>query len=481
MQLAQRADNADPLDVMSERSATGQRSALFISHANPEDNTFTLWLGAKLAALGYEVWADVMKLSGGVDWQRRLEGALRDRARKVLFVGTPAGAEKQGPRNEIQIANQVGRTIDDSEFVIPLRVEPFNAPFLIAQAQYIDFQSGWVQGLRELLDTLVPFQIPRRTYDKNGIWRAIQMSHGQPVENKPETLGSNWLSISRFPNSIKFYDFASAISIPHSKVQIREATWPTVPHRRGFLTFAPIDDLKDHFGPNFPLKFVAERLTNDFITNGWEQFGIAPWEARNRFGDLARQAIERLLRGRSLQPFAMSSWDLAWWAPLNVGPTNQIGFRWDAISGSRKIQGVSEKRRLHWHYGISCPVRTRPFPHIAVVGRLIFTQDGLQPLFDTTRMHRSRRSFAKSWRNARWRDMMLAFLYWVADGKSNIHAATSSGEALVLNLPPIRFESPVRIQSESEPQTTEHDTLDEDDLDVFEQDESESYEYIAEE
>jgi hypothetical protein len=77
--------------------------------------------------------------------------------------------------------------------------------------------------------------------------------------------------------------------------------------------------------------------------------------------------------------------------------------------------------------------------------------------------------------------MMLAFLYWVADGKSNIHAATSSGEALVLNLPPIRFESPVRIQSESEPQTTEHDTLDEDDLDVFEQDESESYEYIAEE
>jgi hypothetical protein len=30
------------------------RRALFISHATPEDNVFTLWLGAKLTALGYE-------------------------------------------------------------------------------------------------------------------------------------------------------------------------------------------------------------------------------------------------------------------------------------------------------------------------------------------------------------------------------------------------------------------------------------------
>lgn len=33
------------------------RPALFISHAAPEDNAFTLWLGAKLSAMGYEVWA----------------------------------------------------------------------------------------------------------------------------------------------------------------------------------------------------------------------------------------------------------------------------------------------------------------------------------------------------------------------------------------------------------------------------------------
>src|SRR5687768_8335100 len=37
------------------------REALFISHANPEDNALVRWLGAKLTAMGYEVWADVMR------------------------------------------------------------------------------------------------------------------------------------------------------------------------------------------------------------------------------------------------------------------------------------------------------------------------------------------------------------------------------------------------------------------------------------
>jgi len=56
-----------------------ERQALFISHASPEDNAFTIWLGAKLAAAGYEVWADILRLTGGDDWQRKLEDALRNR------------------------------------------------------------------------------------------------------------------------------------------------------------------------------------------------------------------------------------------------------------------------------------------------------------------------------------------------------------------------------------------------------------------
>lgn len=53
------------MGAIEPTKAGEERIALFISHANPEDNPFTLWLGAKLSALGYEVWADVLRLCGG--------------------------------------------------------------------------------------------------------------------------------------------------------------------------------------------------------------------------------------------------------------------------------------------------------------------------------------------------------------------------------------------------------------------------------
>jgi hypothetical protein len=71
------------------------REAIFISHAAPEDNAFTIWLGAKLAAMGYEVWADVLRLKGGEDWQRKLENALRRRACKMLLVRNPQAGRSQ--------------------------------------------------------------------------------------------------------------------------------------------------------------------------------------------------------------------------------------------------------------------------------------------------------------------------------------------------------------------------------------------------
>ena len=102
-----------------------ERRALFISHASPEDNQFTIWLGAKLSAVGYEVWADVLRLRGGDDWQRKLENALRNRACKVLLVANACSVEKQGVRNEIQIASDVARAIKGNEFIIPLRLGAF--------------------------------------------------------------------------------------------------------------------------------------------------------------------------------------------------------------------------------------------------------------------------------------------------------------------------------------------------------------------
>ena len=62
------------------------RDTLLLSHANPEDNEFTLWLALQLANAGYRVWCDLTKLLGGEVFWDDIEEAIKTRTAKVLYV-----------------------------------------------------------------------------------------------------------------------------------------------------------------------------------------------------------------------------------------------------------------------------------------------------------------------------------------------------------------------------------------------------------
>jgi hypothetical protein len=220
---------------------TLNREALFISHANPEANAFARWLGAKLAAMGYEVWADVMRLHGGSDWSRELEEALRKRTIKMLLVCTPAGLDKQGVRNEIEIGAQLSREINDREFIIPLRLAPYEAPFRIVQAQYVDFSHSWATGLAELVDLLVNVhRVPRRPGRPMEDWLTAQSLGATRLVQRPERLTSNWLIFRRLPRVLHYCEPQSGF--PIERFQDRTLHhWPIVPFNTGVLTFASPD------------------------------------------------------------------------------------------------------------------------------------------------------------------------------------------------------------------------------------------------
>jgi hypothetical protein len=84
-------------------------------------------------------------------------------------------------------------------------------------------------------------------------------------------------------------------------------------------------------------------------------------------------------------------------------------------------------------------------------------------------MHRLRRSFAKTWRNARWRDMLLAFLHWLADGGSEWTVSVSSDEALVLQLPPVTWMAPVSMPLDAETPEMDDDDPSDDEIEEFEE------------
>ncbi len=425
------------------------RDAIFISHANPEDNEFTVWLGARLTAAGYEAWADVLRLRGGQDWQRLLEDALRNKACKVLLVGTEHGVQKQGVRNEIQIAHTVSQNIGDAEFVIPLRLTDFDAPFLVAHAQYIDFKRSWADGLAELLATLDDAErIPRKrdsVSETMDYWKQVHLRHGQSLTPTPELLVTNWLSIEQLPETLYPYDFDGGISHGHAKRQMNSAIWPIVPFRRGFLAFCPPHDLQGHFGPSLPLKIVDRISTDAFLHDAWPGQRIKRSDAHNQFTDLVRQAMEMILHRWMLRSYDMAG-GRAWWGTLDSVPPQQIAFSWGSdLTGRRQIIGHSKTRRLHWHYGITPRPHVFPFPHVRLVNRILFTEDGRTPLDNPERMHRLRRSFTRSWRNAKWRDMLLAFLHWLSGGETCLVVPVGSETAFSLRLPPVAVKAPVSI------------------------------------
>src|SRR3954452_23494732 len=88
---------------------TTRRDTLLLSHANPEDNEFTLWLALQLANEGYKVWCDLTRLLGGEVFWDDIEDVLRNSAVKVLYVLSRSSNAKDGPLRELHLAQSVAR------------------------------------------------------------------------------------------------------------------------------------------------------------------------------------------------------------------------------------------------------------------------------------------------------------------------------------------------------------------------------------
>lgn len=431
-----------------------KRPALFISHANPEDNEFTIWLGGRLCGAGYEVWADVLSIRGGEDWARKLENALRERARKVLLVGTVRGVQKQGVRNEIQIASEVGKRIRDEEFVIPLRLQQYDTPFHIVQAQYIDFVKGWGVGLAELLEALEGYGVPRTPSFHAGSmenWRAVQLVRAKAVESAREELVSNWLEITEWPRTLRYFAFKGAVGELQVKTIIDNCQWPVCSYRDGFLTWAEEKDFRFKDGQSYPLSREREWWSPYFLQEGARDLGISRKDAQKIVSHLTRCAVENHLHDANLSRYDFAGGISGWWVPRFLIPEDKVVFNWPGgPSGRRQLVGEVTKGpvKYKWHFGVSCKPWLSPIPHVRLLPRILFSEDGFTPLDDVKYMHRLRRSVPRSWRNERWRDLLLAFVFWCAKGENHIEVKTGSDSFLKLAAPPVSMACPVSIREE---------------------------------
>lgn len=431
------------------------RNAVFISHANPEDNEFTVWLGAHLSGAGYEVWADVLRLKGGQDWARKLEDALRNKAIKVLLVGTRVGMEKQGVRNEIQIATDVAKKLGDTEFIIPLKIQGYDPPFHIVQTQYIDFMKGWGEGLADLLEALEGYDVPRsKSFDGESItnYRNVQLMKSSAVISLPEELISNWIRISDWPNTIQYFSFKGLPSEDQAKRVLGRSGPPTFLFRQGFITFAEEDDFRSSIEILGPINLEKRWSFRQFLAHGDNDLPINFNEVKTIVSHLTKSAFEQSFSDRKLHRYDYSGGVCSWWIPSGLIPDGKVHYKWDhRPAGRRHMTGEVNVRgkNYKWHYGLSVKPWISRNSHIRLIPRIIFTLDGHLPIEDTLLMHRLRRSVPRSWRNARWRDLILAFLYWFSGGQQKVLLKTGSTNGITIDLPTISMISPVSIRMEA--------------------------------
>jgi TIR domain len=133
------------------------RRVVFLNHANPEDNVFALWLGARLTAAGYHVWTDLLQLVGGERFWKDINEAIRQHTAVFLPILSNASIDpaKEGVFNEIAIATNVRRDLQLDNFIVPLKLQRIpEIPAQLIQLNYIDFTMNWVNGLAQLLERL---------------------------------------------------------------------------------------------------------------------------------------------------------------------------------------------------------------------------------------------------------------------------------------------------------------------------------------
>ncbi len=121
---------------------------VFISYARADSIAFVDRLESDLKGQQFHPWVDRHGLEGGQEWMEIIQEAIDDCLALVVVV-TPAAVQSQYVRMEYRYAARHGK------LVIPaLHLPTPRTPMDLDILQWVDFQAGYEEGLRRLVQAL---------------------------------------------------------------------------------------------------------------------------------------------------------------------------------------------------------------------------------------------------------------------------------------------------------------------------------------
>jgi hypothetical protein len=423
------------------------RQTVFISKATPEDDEFVLWLAPRLEAAGYTVFADILTLSAGDRWRKVVTQTLREQSVKMLLCCKDSTLEKDGVQEEIGIALDVAKAIQDPRFIIPLRLEPYKRLFGIGEIHYINFVGSWSSGLRDLLDAMERQVVPRST-DKiiiNPNWENYKKRLAVKIEESPEILTTSWLRIAQLPETIRYYHPPGAVDQVLMQKCCNTCLFPAEVYHRGFFSFALPDEVNRDFAHVARFVVKSEHNLMELLESGSESPDIKANVAANLVLSLLRRSWERFCQNKLLYEYRYSNQSGFHVTKVQVPLGKRLPWGERALRRSAMLRNAAGGKV--WEYGVTATPLLRPFPLFKFKARILFSeQSGKEAgtvIQDAGKQHQHRRTICKGWRNKAWHGRFMAFLEMLSGSSPSIDLPLADSSSLILAPHPILATAPV--------------------------------------
>jgi TIR domain len=436
------------------------RDTVMISHANPEDNEFTLWLALQLAKDGYKVWSDVTDLIGGEQFWSDIEYVIRNRAIKFIYVLSRTSNESdRGFRKELHLADSEAKKIARQypHFVLPVAIDdlpPSEYNILLQQLNCVRSQD-WSNGLRDILKGLRKDKVPQFQDQFNpsvisAWWRRFRSAKAG-ITRKPDHYLSNWFPIEVMPATVYWHKLERADGKP--PVLDFEMPFTFVPQGEFLFTFATEPEVSAKAGNDLRVVSSDSFETQAIINASPSAYASGP-NFKHLLIELLGAAWESWIDTRSLGIYQLSNRRKCYFfkpqddlEPLRVSFIGIEGeAAWRHLTGTFTRRSVKTPDILTthcWHYAVHAKPRLWPSLVFHVSAHVLFSDDGKHIWESKRRLHSARRRHCKSWYNDEWRDRLLAAMVCLTGGAARIEIPVSESASLQVSPSPVAFESKI--------------------------------------
>lgn len=423
-----------------------ERDTIFIGHANPEDNDFTLWLYSKLSNEGYKVACDLVSLTGGEsDFWKELQNMLENRTCKYLLVFSKHAFKKQGVIDEWEQVRSLSKKLNLSDFIYLLKYDdvPFDARIGTNTMNQFRFDSSWARGLKDLIFKLNKDQVPKQNNNPYSLndWLKNRFSTNSGLITKSEKFYSNWLEINSLPEKLFFYRYTTSTQAATIKKEVVD--FPIVVHDNYLITF--LENLpEESFAKQVEIK-PNKKFSID--TNcAFEKYESQDFpnrdDVRRFIVRLLSEAITLVLINRGLNVYELSNDKKCYYYKKDQLTDDRVYFIYEGKKIRKDL--VGNFFESCWHFGVSINPQLYPTLSYSFKSHLIFSDDGQKTWMDKAKIHKARRAKGKSFFNKEWRSLLLAFLSSISDSDSNtIKIPLSEEFTLILLSTTLEFQSPI--------------------------------------